>query len=337
MKKLLIPLVVALAILVLFIVVVFWWRTSTSSVTSTESFQNFVIPKGLSATAIGSKLHSQKLIKSPLAFKVYVQVFGKAGKISAGEFSLSSDMTLFEIVQTLQGGPRELWVTIPEGLRREEIAEIFIESLGKKGQDVDVFRAQFLELTEDQEGYLFPDTYLFPPDASASVVINKLVQTFESKLDDSTRDAIDKSRYSLNQFMVMASIIERETKTDEERPVVAGILWKRLETDGWLLQVDASVQYAVTNSKLKTQSSKLDNYWPILTKEDLDINSPYNSYKSASLPPTPIANPGLSSIKAAVFPENSNYWFYIHDRDGGIHYAETIEQHNNNVRKYLGK
>jgi UPF0755 protein len=125
----------------------------------------------------------------------------------------------------------------------------------------------------------------------------------------------------------MASIIERETKTNEERPVVAGILWKRLEND-WPLQVDATLQYAIANS---------ETWWPILTKEDLEINSSYNSYKFTVLPPTPIASPGLSSIKASANPQDSDYWFYIHDPEAQIHYAETIEEHNNNIRKYLGK
>jgi UPF0755 protein len=337
MKKLLIPLLAVLTILIILVGVFFWWRASTSSFSSDESLQNFVIPKGLSAAEIGSKLYAQKLIKSPLAFKVYVQVFGKASKISAGEFGLSPSMTLFEIVETLQGGPRELWVTIPEGLRREEIAEIFIESLNKKDAAADVFGEEFLDLTEDREGYLFPDTYLFPPDATASMVVDRLTKTFDTKLDNSIVTAIDKSKYSLDQFIIMASIIERETITDEERPVVSGILWKRLETDGWLLQADASVQYAVANVKCQNSNVKCSEWWQILAKEDLEINSPYNSYKFAALPPTPIANPGLSSIKAAVFPEDSNYWFYIHDADGNIHYAETINQHNRNVRQYLGK
>jgi len=140
----------------------------------------------------------------------------------------------------------------------------------------------------------------------------------------------------MNQIITMASIVERESRINTERPVVSGILWKRLETDGWLLQADATVQYAVAseNCKLKIENCQ---WWPILTREELEIDSPYNSYKFSSLPPAPIASPGLASIKAAVFPEESSYWFYIHDPEGEIHYAATITEHNLNVRKYLGK
>ncbi|MEJ2347990.1 MAG: endolytic transglycosylase MltG, partial [Patescibacteria group bacterium] len=146
--------------------------------------------------------------------------------------------------------------------------------------------------------------------------------------------AINNSGYNLNQIITLASLLERETITNEERPVVAGILWKRVEA-GWPLQVDAAVQYAIATADCQ---GKIEcEWWPILTKEDLAINSSYNTYKYPGLPPAPIASPGLSSIKAAIFPEDSPYWFYLHDADGEIHYAETLEEHNANVSRYLGK
>jgi UPF0755 protein len=135
------------------------------------------------------------------------------------------------------------------------------------------------------------------------------------------------SNLTFSEAIVMASILERETKTDAERPIVAGILLNRIE-DGMPLQVDASVQYAVGTSK---------NWWPILTLEDLKINSSYNTYKFRGLPPGPIASPGLSSIEAVMNPEKSDFWYYIHDSDGKIHYAKTLAEHNANIAKYLGK
>ena len=135
--------------------------------------------------------------------------------------------------------------------------------------------------------------------------------------------------------MTLASIIERETKGADERPVVAGILLKRLNA-GWPLQVDASVQYAVSSSNCRGRILDCE-WWPILTRSDLDIDSRYNTYKYAILPPGPIANPGLTSLQAAVYPQSSDYWYYIHDDKGIIHYAKTHEEHNENVARYLGK
>jgi UPF0755 protein len=148
---------------------------------------------------------------------------------------------------------------------------------------------------------------------------------------------IEQSQYSLNDYATMASIIEREAKTNEERPVIAGILWKRLETDGWLIQADATVQYEIGSNNCERMVSDCEDWWPILTREDLEVLSPYNSYMVDNLPPTPIASPGLSSLKAAIFPVSSDYWFYIHDSEAKIHYAEDIGGHNVNVRRYLGK
>lgn len=281
---------------------------------------------------IGNKLHEQGLIKNTFAYKFYVQFFGKATRINAGEFKLAKNMNVPEIIKTLQGGPLELWVTIPEGLRKEEILEVLRKNLNKKTGDQIVFQTEFLDLTSEKEGYLFPDTYLFPPDVSAQAVVTKLTGTFDQKTEDLknniARPWID--------IVTMASILERETVTDEERSVVAGILWKRLDTEGWLLQADATVQYAIASVNCRLQTEGCD-WWPILTKDDLEINSAYNTYKYATLPPTPIANPGISSIEAATNPSPSSYWFYIHDDNGTIHYAETIEKHNANIIKYLGK
>lgn len=323
----------------------FWWRSNTSALTSTENFQSFVIPKGRSAMQVGSKLEDEELIKSSLAFKIYVQVFGKSKSINAGEFKLSPSMSLVEIIEALGEGPLELWVTIPEGLRREEIIERYVKDLEMGAEEFE-FRLEFLSLTKDNEGYLFPDTYLFPRDATADLIVKTMLSNFEKKTNE-FQDGIDNSKYSLNQIVTMASIIERETKTNEERSVVAGILFKRLETEGWLVQADATIQYAVAGKECPGRNTapivcpeeiiKTINWWPILTKDDLEIDSPYNSYKYKALPPTPIANPGLSSINAAIFPEDSPYWFYIHDSDAKIHYGKTISEHNSNVRRYLGK
>lgn len=340
MKRLLIVFVVTVLLITLGLGVFRWWNENSKPVSALEQKTRFVIPKGRSASEIGEMLVSKGLVNNALAFKFYVQVTGQAEKIQAGEFTLSPNLSLRGVVERLTSGPEELWVTIPEGLRREEVVERVIESLELESEKATVFRKEFLAETDDKEGFLFPDTYLFPRDVAASVVVGKLERTLDEKISEFA-GAISSSGYSEKEIITLASIIERETKNDAERPVVAGILFNRLEI-GMALQVDATVQYAVASGKcLPAQAGKTPNencdWWPVLTKQDLEIDSPYNSYKFTGIPSRPIASPGLSSIRAAINPEDSEYLYYIHDPEGNIHYAETLSRHNQNVRQYLGK
>lgn len=285
-----------------------WFLVNTKAVSNDKNFKDFLIIKGSGASQIGNKLRKEGLIKNSLTFKIYTQATGAAGKIQAGEYRLTPSMSLPEIVNQLKRGPVEIWVTIPEGLRREEIASRFTSSLGKEEN----FRKEFLAVSEGEEGYLFPDTYLFPKTASASAVVNKMARTFDGKTSemDLTRDQV-----------ILASLIERETKTAEERPIVAGILMNRLGI-GMALQVDATIQYAKGN-------------WEPVTSADKNINSPYNTYKFAGLPPGPIASSGLSSLQAAASPADTDYFYYLHDSKGKIYYARTLAEHSENIRKYL--
>ena len=312
----------------------FWWRQNSRPVSTNENQQSFLIPKGYSASQIGNKLADQNLIKSSLAFKFYVQVTARSKKIQAGEYLLASNYSLFKIVDQLTSGPVEEWVTIPEGLRQEEVVEKYISVLKRNKTDAEAFRQEFLTITANKEGFLFPDTYLFPKTVSASIVANKMLSTFDSKISAQMKADINASEYNLDEVITLASVVERETREDEERSVVAGILLNRLEI-GMGLQVDATVQYAVASGECRIGTTC--NWWPTLTKEDMSINSSYNTYKYAGIPPAPIANPSLSSILAVIYPTDSSYLYYLHDGEGKIHYAETLDGHNANIRKYLGK
>jgi len=308
-----------LALTVLFVGSIYWFYQNIRPVSSDKSFSNFIISKGQSAASVANKLQSAGLIRNALAFRIYIRTTGQSGKIQTGEFRLSPSYSLFQVIDTLSKGPIEIWVTIPEGLRREEIATKFSQGLDRDS----VFTKEFLEASTDYEGMLFPDTYLFPKDSSASAIVNKMVRNFGAK----TNNLGAVSGLTFDQRLVLASILERETKTDQERPIVAGILINRLDLC-MPLQVDASVQYALGTPK---------DWWPILSREDLKINSKFNTYKFPGLPPKPIANPGLSAIIAAFNPSSSDYLYYIHDTSGQIHYAKTLDEHNENIRKYLGK
>lgn len=319
---------------------VVWWKQNTASISSDTSNVYFTVTRGASAEKIGQSLYEKGIIRNPLAFKIYVQFFDKSGKINAGQFKLTKAMTLPQIVEALQGGPIELWVTIPEGKRREEVAGIISTALSLEGEKKDEFEEEFLNLTADKEGYLFPDTYLFPPDVTAQAVVAKFTTTFDVKfaqLNNYFSNGETKQRLTKDEVVTLASIIEREAKSHEERPTIAGILIKRLQTSGWLLQADATVQYALGNAKCQMLNATCKDWWPTILRDDLEMNSPYNSYKVKALPPTPIANPGITSLSAAANPTDSEYWFYIHEDNGQIHFATTLEEHNANIAKYLGK
>lgn len=305
-------------IIILFIVGIIFVKQMFLPVSIDKTPMNFLITKGSSVSLIGNNLHRQGFIRNPIVFKFYVQLTNSQNKIQAGEFSLSKNLTLVEILETLKKGPVEIWITIPEGLRREEISQKFASALGKNSD----FIKEFNTLTIGKEGYLFPDTYLFSKSASSSAIVAKMLSTFDKKVSDVTLEQL-----------IMASLIERETLGDDEKPIVAGILYKRIDA-GWPLQVDATVQYAKANIECKSKINDC-KYWGEVFNLDKEIKSSFNTYKNLGLPPLPIANPGLSSINASINPEKSDFWYYIHDDEGKIHFAKNIDEHNGNINKYL--
>ena len=316
-----------------FTLIFFWWRGASSSPAKSDESVRFVITKGSGASQIAANLEEENLIKSSLAFKFYVQLIGKSDKILAGEYSLSSNLELKEIVEVLLRGPEEIWITIPEGLRKEEVAAKLASGLGLEGEAYQLFVNDFYNESSNLEGKLFPDTYLFAKDITVQKAVAHMNQVFETKFAQALSE---KNTYLSNaEILVLASLIEREAFGLEERPVIAGILINRLDAD-WPLQVDATLQYQEGIKKCSIDKPKCD-WWPTVTKQSIDTPSSFNTYKNLGLPPTPISNPGLTSLKAAANPQKSDYWFYLHDSNGEIHYAETIEIHNANVAEYLGK
>ncbi len=277
--------------------------------------KHFEIMPGETAAQIGQNLQKEKLIKNAVAFRIYSQITQAAKNIKPGTYELKGNLWTPQVINKLLEGPTELWITIPEGFRREEIAQKFIDSFGLIDNLSDDFYNKFLSLTKDKEGYLFPDTYLLPKDTTAEEAVKVMEDNFKKRVN-----------FPVNtNNLILASILERETITDEERAIVAGILLKRINS-GWPIQADATIQYVV---------GKKGNYWPQVTPADLAIDSSFNTYTNIGLPPSPICNPGVSSIKAATMPTESEYWYYLHDREGQIHYATTIEEHNTNITNYL--
>lgn len=299
-----------------------------SATPNSQESKIFVIAPGEPVVEIAQNLKEAGLIKNQLAFRFLVSRMGIGEEIQAGDFRLSPAMTSFEIAEELTHGAIDIWVTFPEGLRVEEQAEIVEKTLKTSTNDVYQFdKNQYIELA--QEGYMFPDTYLIPKDATAADVVALLKNTFNVKVDPTMFTDASQNNLSEKQLLTLASIIEREAETQEEKPIIAGILINRLK-NGIALQVDATVQYAIGKSRDQK------TWWPQITQSDYQkVRSSYSTYQIVGLPPGPIASPGLDSIKAAANPQSTDYLYYLHDSDGNIHYAKTIEEHNKNIQEYF--
>jgi UPF0755 protein len=282
----------------------------------------FVIPKGQSIQKIGESLTEAGLIKNPLVFRFVVWRDKLAQSIQAGSFQLNAALSTTQIAKRLTSGTDDIWVTIPEGKRKEEVADYFSEF-----SEFD--KEEFLALAEEEEGYLFPDTYLFPTLATAKTVHTQLRQTFDKV---STQNQLEQKAKAQNrtllEIVTLASILEREAQSAEDMKVVAGILYNRLAQD-MPLQVDATMQYA------KGYNAAKQDWWAPPLAEDKKIDSPYNTYQVVGLPPGPISNPGVKALLAAVDPTETEYLFYITDNQGQMHYAVTYDEHLQNIEKYL--
>lgn len=299
-----------------------YYREGSLPVNKTvKSTKIFVVSQGAPLQEIVSSLSKEDLIRNKLIFYFIVKKLGLEKSIQAGDFRLSPSMSAQEIAKALTHGTLDVWVTLIEGTRKEEMAQVI-------SKELDIPETEFIKYAS--EGYLFPDTYLLPKEATAGSVINILENNFRSKFDADLENQAKAKELSKDEVVILASLVEKEEPNDEERPAVAGIILKRLQAD-WPLQIDATVQYA-----LGYQSEEKSWWKKELSLDDLKVDSEYNTYKNKGLPPAPIANPGLASIKAVIEADTSTpYWYYLHDKKGVTHYAKTIEEHNANIRKYL--
>jgi UPF0755 protein len=296
------------------------------------------IQKGASTADIAETLEEKGIIRSKAAFVRYAKKSGKAHALQAGSFVLLKSMDVPAVIDALTSGTsQEAPVTVPEGYTAMDIDALLAEKgiiapgeLMACVQSCDFSDVSFLptaaglaERGGRLEGYLYPDTYFvvlddFDPEA----FLRRMLSTFRQKVVVELEGGIASSDRTLHEVVTMASLIEKETRTDDERPVVSGILWKRYDAQMGL-GVDATVRYI------------LEKPTAALTTADLNANSPYNLRKFRGLPPGPIASPGIASIRAALKPQESDYWYYLHGKDGQVRYAVTNEEHNLNKYKYL--
>lgn len=272
--------------------------------TSTNN-RSFVINQGDGLKTISQRLYKNKFTKSPYAFFIYAYISDKSKDIKAGGFQLTSSDNLSQILTKLTtGGSVDFWLKIIPGQRLEEIISKFT-------------------FDPSLEGYLYPDSYLIPNYFTTEQVVSLIKQNFDDKIS-----TLGINPTTAGQIITLASLIEREAKTKSDKQMVSGIINNRLQI-GMPLQIDASVQYA------RDSKNKPAKYWLQLTKNDLKIDSAYNTYLNPGLPPGPVCNPGIDSLFAAQNPTPSDYLYYIHGTDGIMRYAKTLTEHNANVAKYL--
>jgi len=254
---------------------------------------------------------------------------GISSKVQAGFFRLSPNMSITDIAKSLiHASIKSVRVTIPEGLRRQEIALILENAL--KNVEGKIFSStEFISKTQEKEGMLFPDTYDLDPRSTTESLINRFENRYKEILSEVKIKESDQ-----NRITTLASLLEREAATATEMPEIAGVIENRLNAK-WPLQIDATVQYALSTLRCKNIDC---DWWPkTLTKLDLQIKSPYNTYLNQGLPPKPISSPGKAALMSAASPKKTTAWFYLHDLKGQIHFAKTVEEHNNNVCTYLQK
>lgn len=280
----------------------------------------FVIKKGEGLNSIIKRLAAENLIRNKLVFFAIALQRGIEKKVQAGDFKLSKNMTAQEVAETLTHGTADEWITIVEGLRKEEIAQ-------KLAEQFTISEISFIE--QAKEGQLFPDTYSIPKTASAEAIIQIMESNYQKKMAEARKEYPFEKR-SDREILVLASLIEREAKFADDRRLIADIILKRAQND-WPLQLDATIQYGLGYQR------KEKTWWKReLAIEDLKVDNTYNTYERKGLPPAPICNPGLDSIKAALAANpKTPFWYYVNDKKGRIHAATTLEEHNENIRKFV--
>lgn len=306
-------------------------ETAANTESNVERSIQVKIREGTSTAEIADKLAERGVIKSKLKFRILARLRGYDDKLRPGSYSFTADMDDDEVfAKLLTGEKRLIQFTIPEGFGVKEIAE--------RLQNLDLAdKAEFLKAAADfapyeymkkrenvfyaAEGFLFPDTYAVESDMEVAEILDLMAGTLNKKLTMSMRKQAEAMGLSIYDLITLASLVEREVRFPEDRPIVAQVLLKRLKLN-MPLQTDATLQYLMDTPKED------------VSIEDTQIDSPYNTYQHTGLPPGPIANPGMAAIEAVLHPAETDYLYFVADRRGHNHYANTYEEHLNLVNQY---
>ncbi|MEW6617529.1 MAG: endolytic transglycosylase MltG [Patescibacteria group bacterium] len=314
---------ILLAFFILVLGIVFYWQF-LSAPGSGES-ERFIVPLHTGTQVVAEKLKDEGFIRNTIGFDVALYLRGNIS-IEPGGYKISKGMNAWEVISVLRGSPYMKWVTIPEGLRKEEIADILSETLEWSENQKDGWIQKDTTKNPDFfEGVYFPDTYLIPKDETPEKVAERMQNKFQEKFAEFAKEATQQN-IKWTTLLKIASIVQREAAGRSDMPLIAGILWNRLLQDT-KLEIDATVQYIRGNTE--------KGWWAPIKVSDKQIDSKYNTYKYKGLPPHPISNPGITAIRAVLFPEETKCLFYLHDNSGQIHCAKTYDEHKVNIEKYL--
>ncbi|MBI3337354.1 MAG: endolytic transglycosylase MltG [Candidatus Staskawiczbacteria bacterium] len=314
-------------------VIIFGWEIYFPLKSDSDQIIEFLAQKGEGDEEIAARLEEQGIIKNNYFFNVYAIISGNDSKLQAGRYSLSPKMTIPEIIKKMASGDViKQKITILDGWDIKDIEKYFADEKISKPEDFKEalnkdYSGEFDFLKEKPkdigiEGYFFPDTYNVSLEAKAEDIIKLVLSNFNKKLNAGLREQIISQNKKVFEVITMASIIEKEVRTTDDKKIVADILWKRLEV-GMPLQVDATINY-ITDK----------NHSGVAIK-DTQIDSPYNTYKYRGLPRGPISNPGMDSILAAIYPTESKYWYYLSSSDGKTIFSKTFAEHSAAIVKYL--
>ncbi|HVH55332.1 MAG TPA: endolytic transglycosylase MltG [Vicinamibacterales bacterium] len=297
-----------------------------------EAQEQFVeIPSGSGTATMARRLADAGVVRSAQVFRVAVWLRGSGRRLQAGEYRFDQPMTAADVVDKISRGDVYVRaVTFREGLTIREMASVFENGgYGRASEFMEAARKAELvrEMdpdAKDLEGYLFPDTYTLPRRTTAEQLVERMVTRFEKVMTPELRDKAGERGFTVRQIVTLASLVEKETAKPEERPVVAGVYTNRMRI-GMGLQCDPTVIYALTLA---------GRYDGNIRKGDLQIDSPYNTYRYAGLPPGPIAAPGEASLRAAVEPADVPYLYFVSRNDGSHVFSTTLDEHNRNVNNF---
>lgn len=290
------------------------------------------IPQYSTAHSVAAILIEKGLIRDERIFLAYCYWQRHEKDLQAGLYDFSKSQSLDQIIQQLvEGKVKQMTFTIPEGYTVRQIGELLVkngicrpeqwQAALQANYDYPFLQSGITDREKRLEGYLYPDTYTFEDETGAEAIINMMLTRFDRVWDDNFKSQAQARQLQVGRVITVASLIEREAQVAEERRRIAGVIYNRLQK-GMPLQIDASVIYA------------LGEHRETVTYQDLEIDSPYNTYKHAGLPPGPIASPGRAAIEAAVNPELHNYYYYVAKGDGSHQFSATYLEHLEAVRKY---
>ena len=289
------------------------------------------LPSGSGSAAIGQRLIAAGVVRDAATFRTALWLSGQGRHLKAGEYRFDRAMTPFDVIDKIaRGDVYVIVMTFPEGLTVAEMSKIFeSHGMGTAASFVEAAKDAALvhdldPEARDLEGYLYPETYALSRHADAAKLVRMMTARFEHVFTQELRQAAAARNLSVRQAVTLASIVEKETARADERPVVAAVYLARLRI-GMPLQCDPTVIYALT---------KRGGYDGNIHKDDLSINSPYNTYRFPGLPPGPIASPGRPSLEAAVHPTDADYLYFVSRNDGSHVFARTLDEHNRNVQQY---